>query len=112
MKQKKLVFPNSTFDSFYWGVPLHLHGHDFYVLGAQENSVYTNALSGQLNFENPPRRDTAMLPAGGWLVLAFETNNPGAWIMHVRAYVSPLSFLAVLANSMPSVILPGMWQTV
>ncbi|THY30985.1 hypothetical protein D6D01_03040 [Aureobasidium pullulans] len=62
--------------------PLHLHGHDFYVLGAQENSVYTNALSGQLNFENPPRRDTAMLPAGGWLVLAFETNNPGAWIMH------------------------------
>lgn len=82
------------------------------MLGAQENSVYTNALSGQLNFENPPRRDTAMLPAGGWLVFAFETNNPGAWIMHVRAYVSPLSFLAVLANSMPSVILPGMWQTV
>lgn len=23
-----------------------------------------------------------MLPAGGWLVLAFETDNPGAWLMH------------------------------
>lgn len=23
-----------------------------------------------------------MLPTNGWLVLAFETNNPGAWIMH------------------------------
>jgi len=23
-----------------------------------------------------------MLPVGGWLVIAFETNNPGAWLMH------------------------------
>ena len=23
-----------------------------------------------------------MLPAGGWLVIAFETNNPGAWLLH------------------------------
>ncbi|KAG9675976.1 laccase-like multicopper oxidase, partial [Aureobasidium melanogenum] len=62
--------------------PIHLHGHDFYVLGAKENSVYTNDQASELNFNNPPRRDTAMLPTAGWLVLAFETNNPGAWIMH------------------------------
>jgi FtsP/CotA-like multicopper oxidase with cupredoxin domain len=23
-----------------------------------------------------------MLPPGGWLVIAFQTNNPGAWLMH------------------------------
>jgi len=23
-----------------------------------------------------------MLPASGWLVIAFVTNNPGAWLMH------------------------------
>ena len=23
-----------------------------------------------------------MLPAGGWLALAFKTDNPGAWLMH------------------------------
>lgn len=23
-----------------------------------------------------------MLPGGGYLVLAFETDNPGAWLMH------------------------------
>jgi hypothetical protein len=51
-------------------------------LGAKESSNYTNDQASELNFKNPPRRDTAMLPAGGWLVLAFETNNPGAWIMH------------------------------
>lgn len=35
-----------------------------------------------LNFENPTRRDVAMLPANGWLVIAFQTDNPGAWLMH------------------------------
>ncbi|RAL65835.1 hypothetical protein DID88_005498 [Monilinia fructigena] len=28
------------------------------------------------------RRDVAMLPASGYLVIAFYTDNPGAWLMH------------------------------
>ncbi len=35
-----------------------------------------------------------MLPAGGWLVIAFPTDNPGAWLLHchiVRVSIS-LSF--------------------
>ena len=59
--------------------PIHLHGHDFFVL-AQSTGTYNSSVS--LNLSNPPRRDTAMLPASGYLVLAFETNNPGAWLMH------------------------------
>jgi len=31
---------------------------------------------------NAPRRDVAMLPASGYLVLAYYTDNPGAWLMH------------------------------
>lgn len=60
--------------------PIHLHGHDFYVI-AQGTGTYTSG-STTLNLDNPPRRDTAMLPASGYLVLAFETDNPGAWLMH------------------------------
>ncbi|PVI01802.1 laccase-like multicopper oxidase [Periconia macrospinosa] len=59
--------------------PIHLHGHDFFVL-AQGDGEYTSSTA--LNLNNPPRRDTAMLPASGHLVLAFETDNPGAWLMH------------------------------
>ena len=29
-----------------------------------------------------PKRDTALLPAGGHLVIAFRTDNPGAWLLH------------------------------
>lgn len=60
--------------------PIHLHGHDFYVL-AQNDTTYDESTV-TLNLSNPPRRDTAMLPSSGYLVLAFETNNPGAWLMH------------------------------
>lgn len=59
--------------------PMHLHGHDFYVLGAG-TGVYDNSQT--LNYINPPRRDVAMLPPLGYLVLAFKTDNPGAWLMH------------------------------
>jgi hypothetical protein len=34
-----------------------------------------------LNMNNPIRRDTATLPALGYLVLAFESDNPGAWLV-------------------------------
>lgn len=58
--------------------PIHLHGHDFWVL-----SQGSGAWDGKtLSLKNPPRRDTATLPAGGHLVLAFPADNPGAWLMH------------------------------
>ncbi|KAK8111318.1 uncharacterized protein PG998_007775 [Apiospora kogelbergensis] len=34
------------------------------------------------NYDNPPRRDTALLPAGGFLAMAFRPDNPGAWLLH------------------------------
>ncbi|KAH7018082.1 laccase-1 [Microdochium trichocladiopsis] len=60
--------------------PIHLHGHDFFIL-AQGSGTYSSSTVA-LNMANPPRRDTAMLPASGHLVLAFQTDNPGAWLMH------------------------------
>lgn len=59
--------------------PIHLHGHDFYIL-AQDSGTYTSSVT--LNISNPPRRDTAMLPPSGYLVMAWQTDNPGAWLMH------------------------------
>ncbi|GAB7347924.1 hypothetical protein MBLNU459_g5439t1 [Dothideomycetes sp. NU459] len=58
--------------------PIHLHGHDFLVL-AQGTGTYS---SSDVNLSNPTRRDVATLPASGYLVLAFQTDNPGVWLMH------------------------------
>jgi FtsP/CotA-like multicopper oxidase with cupredoxin domain len=57
--------------------PIHLHGHDFFVLAQG-----SNPWDGGVNTNNPPRRDTAMLVGNGYLLIGFETDNPGAWLMH------------------------------
>ncbi|KAJ5527875.1 hypothetical protein N7513_012034 [Penicillium frequentans] len=58
--------------------PIHLHGHDFYVM-AQGSGTYDGDVT---SLASPPKRDTAMLPSDGHLVIAFKTDNPGAWLMH------------------------------
>jgi len=58
--------------------PIHLHGHDFYLL-ASGTGTYD---SSDLNLSNPPRRDVALLQADGYLVIGFKTDNPGAWLLH------------------------------
>ncbi|XWW97935.1 hypothetical protein V2A60_005931 [Cordyceps javanica] len=60
--------------------PIHLHGHDFFILG-QGTGTY-DAGRDLLSLANPARRDVAMLLGSGYLVLAFKTDNPGAWLMH------------------------------
>lgn len=55
--------------------PIHLHGHDFWVLASGWGNYTTVDL--QLNVTNAPRRDVAMVPGNGYLVIAFYTDNPG-----------------------------------
>ncbi|KAJ3524320.1 hypothetical protein NM208_g12103 [Fusarium decemcellulare] len=60
--------------------PLHLHGHDFALLAQGSNA--TELSKAVLKFKNPPRRDVALIPAGGYLVVAFRADNPGSWLFH------------------------------
>ncbi|KAK4148883.1 Cupredoxin [Chaetomidium leptoderma] len=62
--------------------PIHLHGHDFSVLGTGAGTFDAATMMGQLNFVNPIRRDVEQMPGSGWLVIAFKTDNPGCWLMH------------------------------
>jgi len=62
--------------------PIHLHGHDSFILGAGTGQFSVANNFNQLRFTNPPRRDVVQLQGGGWLVLAYPTDNPGAWLMH------------------------------
>ncbi|KAF3910182.1 Laccase-2 [Orbilia brochopaga] len=62
--------------------PIHLHGHDFVVLAQVSKSQYDPRNPPVLNRINPARRDTATLPGSGYLVIAFQAKNPGAWLVH------------------------------
>ncbi|THC93451.1 hypothetical protein EYZ11_007070 [Aspergillus tanneri] len=59
--------------------PIHLHGHDFLIL-AQGTGEFTKDVVPKL--DNPARRDVVNCPIGGYVWIAFQVNNPGAWLMH------------------------------
>jgi FtsP/CotA-like multicopper oxidase with cupredoxin domain len=65
--------------------PIHLHGHDFWIIstGTGDGSAAV------LNLNNPIRRDTHVVQgnngvagAGGYAIIAFPADNPGAWLLH------------------------------
>jgi hypothetical protein len=81
--------------------PIHLHGHDFLVVaqgagprrwpqseaerprsGIETRDGRGSGITMYHAAGSLPKRDTALLPALGHLVLAFRSDNPGAWWMH------------------------------
>ncbi|CAF1445753.1 unnamed protein product, partial [Didymodactylos carnosus] len=63
--------------------PIHLHGHIFWILAAgKTNDGDYNSSQVVLNTLNPLARDTASINPISYMVLRFEANNPGLWMMH------------------------------
>jgi FtsP/CotA-like multicopper oxidase with cupredoxin domain len=90
-RSENLIFVDEANVWTYWVVqnqspfphPMHLHGHDFLVLGASDGGeTFTSDQSSSLNYVNPTRRDVTMVAENGWLVIAFLSDNPGNWLFH------------------------------
>ncbi|XP_062578137.1 uncharacterized protein LOC134240038 [Saccostrea cucullata] len=92
--------------------PVHIHGHHFHILKigyaevdketglivhespdircAGKNCKYPSWSRDEwaggkvpgLNLENPPLKDTVVVPRKGYVVLRFHLDNPGYWLMH------------------------------
>ncbi|KAK1546663.1 hypothetical protein CPAR01_00630 [Colletotrichum paranaense] len=60
--------------------PMHIHGHDFVILDS--GTTEFDPKNYTINRDNPPRRDVALLPVNGYLIIAFQIDNPGVWLMH------------------------------
>lgn len=67
---------------------MHLHGHDFFVLG-EGKGIFSEKDLKEANMINPTRRDVKTMPAsdqetgdnvGGFIIIAFRLNNPGTWV--------------------------------
>lgn len=58
---------------------MHLHGHDFNIISEGLNRWDGTS---SVRPSNPMRRDTVMLPRGGYVVIDVVMNNPGVWPFH------------------------------
>lgn len=86
--------------------PIHLHGHDFVIL-AQGSGAF-DASTTTFNLDNPPRRDTAMVDLNGHLVIAFQVNNPGTWLIHCHIPWHSSSGMALQFVELSDQIIPGL----
>lgn len=88
--------------------PMHLHGHDFMVLAQGHGPFDMDAVTPLLT--NPARRDTADVPIGGWIWIAFEIDNPGAWAFHCHIQFHASDGIALQYVEQPSKLRPLMDQ--
>ncbi|KAG5922719.1 hypothetical protein E4U53_003672 [Claviceps sorghi] len=71
------------------GHPFHLHGHEFYVLASRQNDLSRaynpyedHDAETPVNTNNPLRKDTVYIKPRGYVILRFQVNNPGLWLLH------------------------------
>ncbi|CAM6107525.1 unnamed protein product [Calypogeia fissa] len=77
----QIVLQDTTFLGFE-SHPMHLHGHNFYILGQGFGNYDTARETNGLNTYNPPLRNTVTVPAAGWAVIRVLFDNPGMWLFH------------------------------
>ena len=111
--------------------PIHLHGHNFFVIhiehGHYENGVLqsrsehidceSRCLDPKWNRTVPDfskymtkngklinttiLKDTVIVPAGGYVVVAVELNNPGYWFLHCHSEPHLFKGMAVIIQEYP-----------
>ena len=57
--------------------PIHLHGYDFYIIAEGFGNFNPKTDTSKFNLVDPPMRNTASVPVGGWAVIRFVADNPG-----------------------------------
>lgn len=65
--------------------PMHLHGYKFQVLALEKLNGITEAQFKKLdsqgkikrNLNDPPQKDTIMIPNGGYAIIRIFSSNPG-----------------------------------
>ena len=105
--------------------PIHLHGHSFYILdvgfdatsrypcqGEGDNScrpLPTSQRDTVVGTYNTNRRikdnyilkDTLVVPGGGYVVIAFQANNPGYWFLHCHIEKHLSDGMALIVEAYP-----------
>ena len=108
--------------------PVHLHGHRFYIVHvghgqysndngsltentrdvacdndlcvnpSWQNEMASEFLNGKVR-ASAVQKDTVLVPAGGYVVVAFKAENPGYWLLHCHIGVHLLEGMAVVIKA-------------
>jgi hypothetical protein len=129
-KTIRFVFSSlNIIKGFSFAHPIHLHGHSFHVVKVGYGSY--NASNNRVNGPTPDiscvtpcrkapnwtgntapkdisitnktiRKDTVIVPAGGYVVIDFIADNPGYWFLHCHIESHQLEGMALVINELES----------
>ena len=81
--------------------PMHLHGHVFQIVARGSGSWSGN--EGSMP-SVPAKRDGAVVPANGYIVLRFKADNPGVWFFHCHIDLHLVGGMAATIIEAPDVL--------
>lgn len=81
-----------------------MHGHVFQIV-ARGEGVYDGSQDNNLTWylDNPVQRDVVQVPSGGFTIIRFRADNPGAWFFHCHIEWHLESGLAAVFIEAPEV---------
>merc|ERR1711935_523368 len=59
-----------------------------------------------VNRVNPPMKDTVLVPAQGYTVVRFRSDNPGVWLLHCHTMFHLVEGMMLLVNEAPEELPP------
>ena len=66
-----------------------------------QNRTLPEVISPEKVNESAIQKDTVLLPAGGYVIVAFQADNPGYWFLHCHIEVHQLEGMAVIIKEYP-----------
>ncbi|CAG2228806.1 unnamed protein product [Mytilus edulis] len=77
-------------------------GKNFCNNAQWRNSTWSNGSHPTLNWDNPPQKDTIIVPTGAYVVIRFKADNPGLWFFHCHIDVHNTNGMGMMINESPA----------
>jgi len=78
--------------------PIHIHGMKFWIAATGRTGEQNAQWDKKYEDPDPIMKDTAVLPAGGYLVIRFKADNPGWWMLHCHVDIHLVDGMAALIH--------------
>ncbi|XP_071149358.1 uncharacterized protein [Mytilus edulis] len=67
-----------------------------------KNASWENGRHPDLNWHNPPQKDTIIIPSGGYVIIRFKADNPGVWFFHCHIDLHNTNGMGMIINESPN----------
>ena len=80
--------------------------YNFCSTAKWKNASWSNGNHPSLNWNNPPQKDTIIVPTGGYVVIRFKADNPGLWFFHCHIDLHNTNGMGMMINESPESHMP------